>query len=148
MEYEVVVERVAAHPLAAVRGTVSSRAELGPRIIALLDQVWPVLRQQRVPTGHNVVLYFGSPFDIAAGVEVFDQFQPTAIVQPLLTPEGEVATTAHWGDYSELRGAYAALERWCAASHRSPSGLSWEIYGDWHADPAQRRTDVYLLLRP
>ena len=49
------------------------------------------------------MVYFGSPFDIAAGVEVFDQFQPTAIVQSLSTPEGEVATTAHWGEYSQMK---------------------------------------------
>jgi effector-binding domain-containing protein len=148
MNYEVVVERVSARQLAAVRGTVKSQAELGPRIIALLDQVWPVLRQQGVPTGHNVVVYFGSPLQLAAGVEVLDRFEPVGNVQPLSTPAGEVATTAHWGEYTRMQGAYQALERWCATNHRNTAGVSWEVYGDWHADPAQCRTDIFFLLNP
>ena len=63
------------------------------------------------------------------------------------TPAGEVATTAHWGDYSQMHGAYAALERWCAANRRKVAGVTWEVYGDWHDDPAQVRTDVYFLLQ-
>jgi hypothetical protein len=26
--------------------------------------------------------------------------------------------------------------------------VNWEVYGDWADDPADRRTDVYFLLRP
>jgi len=28
------------------------------------------------------------------------------------------------------------------------AGQSWEVYGHWHADPAQLRTEVYYLLQP
>jgi len=24
--------------------------------------------------------------------------------------------------------------------------VNWEVYGDWAEDPAERRTDVYVLL--
>ncbi len=147
MEYEVVVERVEPRQLAAARGSVWSHDELGPLIISLLNTVWPVLREQGVRTGHNVVVYFGgSPLQLAAGVHVFGPFQSTDVVQPLSSPGGEVATTVHWGDYSQMHGAYAALERWCAANHRKASGVTWEVYGDWNDDPAQVRTDVYFLL--
>jgi len=27
------------------------------------------------------------------------------------------------------------------------AGVTWEVYGDWHDDPAQVRTDVYFLLQ-
>ena len=50
--------------------------------------------------------------------------------------------------HSELGRAYGAIERWCAEHQRQPSGVSWEVYGDWAEDPAQRRTDIYLQLRP
>ena len=148
MEYEVVVERVEPRQLAAARGSVASHDALGSLIISLLDNVWPVLRAQGVKTGHNVVVYFGgSPLQLAAGVQVFEPFHSSGVVQPLSTPAGEVATTAHWGDYSQMHGAYAALERWCAANHRKVAGVTWEVYGDWHDDPAQVRTNVYFLLQ-
>ena len=97
--------------------------------------------------GYNVVVYFGgSPLQFAAGVEVFAPFQATDVVQPLATAAGEVATTAHWGAYADMRGAYEAIDRWCATNDRRPAGVSWEVYGDWHDDPAQLRTDVFFLL--
>ena len=108
-----------------------------------------MLRAQNVRTGQNVVVYFGgAPLRVAAGVEVPEGFSPTEAVQPVSTPSGEVATVAHWGDYSELRRAYDALERWCSNNGRAPAGVSWELYGDWHEDSSQLRTDVYMLLQP
>jgi hypothetical protein len=56
--------------------------------------------------------------------------------------------TAHFGEYSALGGAYAALEGWCAASGRHSAGVNWEVYGDWDENPARLRTDVYALLVP
>jgi len=56
--------------------------------------------------------------------------------------------TPHWGAYSEMAPAYAALEQWCRAHGRRQAGLSWEVYGDWSDDPAQLRTDSYFLLEP
>ena len=147
--YDVVVDHVRPRQLAAATASAASNANLGPLIIGLLNNVWPLLRSQGVKTGHNVVVYYaGSPLRLAAGVEVYGEFEPTDVVQPVTTPAGEAATTAHWGEYTALRGAYDALERWCAASNRQLAGTSWEVYGDWHDDPAQVRTDVYMLLEP
>src|SRR5437773_11929992 len=145
MDYEVRVEKVSRRQLAAVRGA-TSRAELPRTILKLLDTVWPVLRAQQVLTGHNVVMYFGGLAHIEAGVEVFGDFVDVGDVRHSQTPAGPVVTTAHWGEYSEMAGAYAALQRWCAASDREQTGTSWEVYGDWADDPQQRRTDIYLLL--
>jgi hypothetical protein len=39
------------------------------------------------------------------------------------------------------------VSRWCAAEGRGLAGPRWEIYGDWHDDPAELRTEVYYLLR-
>lgn len=141
------VEEARPRKLAAVRGE-ASRADLGRTIIKLLDKVWPLLRSQHVKTGHNVVLYFGGLDHIEAGVEVFGDFVDAGDVRHSQTPAGPAVTTAHWGNYSELAGAYAALVRWCAANGREQTGTSWEVYGDWADDPEQRRTDIYLLLAP
>ena len=141
------VAHVEPRALAASWATATGRGPFGPLIIELLNGVWPVLRAQNVATGHNVVLYMvGPPLRIAAGVEVPSGFEPTNAVQRVSTPSGETAHAVHWGDYAGLRDANQALEAWCRANDRSPAGTSWEVYGDWHDDPAQVRTDVHVLL--
>jgi effector-binding domain-containing protein len=147
MDYEVTVEDARPRQLAAVRGG-ALRAELGPTILRLLDKVWPVLRGQGVRTGHNVVVYFGGLTRIEAGVEVFSDFVDAGEVRHSQTPAGPAVTTAHWGEYGEMAGAYAALKQWCEANGRQQTGTSWEVYGDWADDPQQRRTDIYLQLTP
>lgn len=69
-------------------------------------------------------------------------------VRRITTTAGEVATVAHFGEYSAMDGAYAALDQWCSANGRRQAGVSWEVYGDWDDDPAKRRTDIYKLLSP
>jgi hypothetical protein len=46
----------------------------GAHIIRLLDKVWPVLREQHIRTGHNVVIYHGGSgrgLTLDVGVEAF-----------------------------------------------------------------------------
>jgi predicted transcriptional regulator YdeE len=148
MPYQVRTELAGPRSLAAARA-VTTRQRLSADLIALLDQVWPVLREQGARTGHNVVIYHpggNGELVIDAGVEVQDGFTARGPVHRVDTPAGEVAATTHFGDYADLGGAYAALERWCAASGRAPAGTRWEVYGDWEEDPARRQTDVYFLL--
>ncbi len=150
MMYEVRSEPAEARRLASIRST-TARRELGAEIIRLLDVIWPAVREQGVRTGHNVVVYHGAGRGVLAievGVETFTEFAERGAVGTGSTPEGEVATTAHFGEYSEMAGAYAALERWCVAHGRTPSGVSWEVYGDWEDDPTRRRTDIHVLLEP
>lgn len=49
-------ESASPRALAAVRAQ-TTRQQLGTDIVRLLDLVWPVLREQGVSTGHNVVVY-------------------------------------------------------------------------------------------
>jgi effector-binding domain-containing protein len=113
-----------------------------------LDQIWPVLREQGVRTGNNVVMYLDDLAHIEAGVEIFGDFTPTDEVHTSATPHGLAATAVHWGDYSAMAPTYTALRKWCADNGHHLAGPSWEVYGDWHADPRQVRTDIYLLLVP
>ena len=62
------------------------------------------------------------------------------------TPAGEVAASMHVGPYDKLGGAHDAVHAWRAASGRSFGGCSWEIYGDWHNDPAKLQTTVHMLI--
>lgn len=146
--YEVRTEQAVPRQLAAIRA-VTTPPQLSSCIIGSLDQVWPLLREQRTRTGHNVVIYHPSgdgTLTIDAGVEVFGGFTPSGEVRLVATPAGEAATTAHYGEYSAMHGAYLALEQWCSGNGRAPAGLNWEVYGDWAEDPEQRRTDIYFLL--
>jgi effector-binding domain-containing protein len=124
----------------------TTRARLAGDIRRLLDQVWPVLRDQKVATGLNVVVYRGNPLTIDAGVEVLSAFEETDVVRRSATPAGEAVTTTHWGTYSEMRSAYQALEDWANLSGRSFGDVSWEVYGHWSDDPSKLRTDIFRLL--
>jgi effector-binding domain-containing protein len=146
--YQVRAEQAGPRVLAAVRA-VTTPQQLGTDIIRALDQVWPLLREQGARTEHNVVIYHpgeAGAITIDAGVEVFGGFEERHAVRRVTIPAGEVATVAHYGEYSAMGGAYEALDQWCAASGRRQAGVSWEVYGDWDDDPAERRTDIYKLL--
>jgi len=143
MPYEVRVERAGPRVLAAV-SAVTRLDRLSADIPRLLDQVWPLLREQGARTGHNVVIYHPSEageFTIDAWVEVFSGVTESGPVRRVETPAGEVAVTAHFGEY-------AALDQWYAASGRHSAGVNWEVYGDWDENPARLRTDVYTLILP
>src|ERR1700680_3181289 len=103
MDYDVRIEHAVPRPLAVARGA-TSRAEVGGGILKLLDSVWPVLRQQSVKTGQNVVVYLGGLARVEAGVEVFGDFLDTGEVRHSETPAGAGGTTAHWGEYCEMGG--------------------------------------------
>jgi effector-binding domain-containing protein len=141
------IENAGPRQLAAARGS-STRPEVGRTIIRLLDLVWPVLRAQKVQTGHNVVIYHYGLEHIEAGVEVFGDFVETADVRRSATPSGRVVTATHQGDYAQMHRTYDALTRYCTEQRLLPTGLSWEVYGDPAPDPARTRTDIYLLLGP
>ena len=64
---EVRIQQVVARRLAVARA-VSAPARLSSDIRRLLDLVWPVLREQGVKTGFNVVVYRGSPVTSEARV--------------------------------------------------------------------------------
>ena len=145
---EVHNEQVAARPVASVRATVRQQ-DLGNEIRRLLGDVWTVLRAQKVRAGHNIVVYRGGAdgeLDIEAGVEILSEFAETDGVLRSATPSGEVAWASHFGDYSQMHGAYDAIEAWLRANQRTSAGVGWELYGDWDEDPAKVRTDVYVLL--
>jgi effector-binding domain-containing protein len=148
--YDVRTEWAGPRVLAAISETTTPQV-LGADIVRLLNVVWPMLREQGVRTDHNVVVYrggAGGTLTVDVGVETLTDFEDLGQVGHVLTPSGEVATTAHFGEYSDMGLAYSALERWCADHGRSPAGVNWEVYGDWEEDPAKRRTDVYFLLEP
>jgi effector-binding domain-containing protein len=113
----------------------------------LLDQVYAFLRTSDVKqTGHNVMLYKDGVPNVEVGVEVSGAFPPAGEVVPSVLPAGEAAMTVHVGPYDRLGDAHDAIHAWSAANGRALAGPRWEIYGDWHEDPARLETEVYWLL--
>jgi effector-binding domain-containing protein len=62
-------------------------------------------------------------------------------------PAGLAAGTMRRGPYAEIDAAHQAVRRWCATQRRETTGERWEVYGDWHEDPAQSQTMVFCGLR-
>jgi effector-binding domain-containing protein len=151
MTYTVAVQRVAARHVAAVRDR-RRWADLGPKLLALLDRVYVAVRAGRVvQTGENIFIFRDRAPDavtVEIGVEVSGPFAPVDDVVPVTTPAGEVASTVHTGPYSGLGAAHAAVIEWCAQHGRTRADVWWEVYGDWHDDPARLETEVVYALAP
>jgi effector-binding domain-containing protein len=149
--HHVTIQRVPARHVAAVRDR-RRWADLGPKLPALLDRVYVAVRAGRVvQTGQNVFVFRDRSQDevtVEIGVEVAGPFAPVDGVVPVATPAGEVASTVHTGPYSGLGAAHAAVIQWCAQHGRERADVWWEIYGDWHEDPARLETEVVYALVP
>ena len=101
--------------------------------------------------GQNVFIYRTASADeltVDFCVGTTASFDPVGAVLPLETPSGVAAMTTHHGEYGRLSEANAAILAWCRANNRRRAGPSWEVYGHWHADSAELRTEVYYLLQP
>ena len=113
----------------------------------LLDQVNAFLKRGgATQDGHNVMLYKDRVPNVEVGVQVTGPFAPAGSVVPSTLPAGEAATTVHRGPYDRLDDAHQAIHAWCASNGRELAGPRWEVYGDWHEDPADLETEVYYLL--
>lgn len=159
MDYQVTVEQVPSVPMAASRGRATVQ-NIGKAIVENLDKVYAYLKTSTIKNpGHNVVLYHNRPDQnllrtpegvvLEAGVQVPAPFPFNGNDQVVCseTPAGTVATTIHMGIYDDLWKAHRAVRHWCQENGRDVTGLNWELYGHHHDDPAQRRTDVFYLLK-
>ena len=149
--YDVHEVIVTPRPVAGVHAQVP-RGRVAQEFGRHLDQVYAAARAGAVALdGQNIFIYRSATVDELAVdfcVGVTAPFAATGAVVPLETPGGTAAMTTHRGAYSGLGDANAAILAWCRAQGRVRAGPSWEVYGHWHADPAQLRTDVYYLLQP
>ena len=149
-DYEVRETIVAARPVAGVRAHVL-RGRVAQEFGRHLDQVYAAARAGAVVLdGQNIFVYREATdemltVDFCVGVTA--PFAALGAVMPLETPRGIAAMATHHGDYGGLGRANAAILAWCREHDRALAGPSWEVYGHWHADPAQLRTDVYYLLK-
>ena len=142
MVYEIVLDDVAARPIAAVHASVPV-GQVGAAWRPALDKVWAFLRRHDGlrTDGHNIFVYHhpvlpGAPMEVDFGVEVSRPFEPEDEIVFTQTPAGPVARTVHVGPPDQLaarqrRDRSVVPRTWPAAG-----GVSWEIYGDPGDDPA------------
>jgi len=152
MDAIVKVEQLTPRLLAAVRRTAAPR-EVSTVFRPALDLVWAFLRSHEGlrTDGHNIFVYHhplgpGEPMEVDFGVEVSRAFAGEGAIVLAETPAGQTASTVHVGPPDRIGDAYAAIEAWCGAHHRSLGGVSWEIYGDPGDDPGTFEVRVFLLL--
>jgi effector-binding domain-containing protein len=149
--YEVHEVIVMPRPVAGVRAQVA-RGRVAQEFGRHLDQVYAAARTGALALdGQNIFIYRAASTDeltVDFCVGTTASFDPVGAVLPLETPSGVAAMVTHHGDYGRLNEANAAILAWCRANNRKCAGPSWEVYGHWHANPAELRTDVYYLLRP
>jgi effector-binding domain-containing protein len=148
-DLDIHVTTVGEMPTAVVRSTITW-PELAITIKASLDQVFALLAAPDAPVtqaGDIVALYLDTTPTMEIGVVVSGPFDASGPVVASVLPAGTTATTVHRGDYDGLSATGAAVIAWCAQHGHERAGPSWELYGDWHEDPAQMETQVHHLLR-
>ena len=146
MSHEVQVVTTNPRPTAVVARS-TTWPEFPSLWMQLLDQVYAFLKTSDVQQqGHNVMLYRDDVPNVEVGVEVSGRFPAAGDVVASTLPAGTAAMTTHIGPYDRLGDAHDAIHTWCAANGHTLAGPRWEIYGDWHEDPAQLETEVYYLL--
>lgn len=150
-KYSVVVTRSSPRPIAAVSARVQVKRV--PMVFrAYLDQVYAAAKTGHVRLdGQNVFVYLDVPdlpgeADVEFGVGVTAPFDAVGDVRMTILPQGDTATTTHWGAYSQLGLAHSAVIDWCREHGHRLSGLRWEVYGHSTPDAAQQQTDVFYLL--
>lgn len=115
----------------------------------LLDQVWAFLAGTDLRTdGHNIMMYrdSGASLQVEVGVQVVRAFESRGPVVASMLPAGRAAMAVHRGPYAGLEQAHRAVLKHCADEGLPLTGTRWEIYGDWHTDPANLETEVYWQL--
>jgi effector-binding domain-containing protein len=147
MEYQVHIEKVTPQTTAVVRCR-ALPSEFKVVVPHNCGVVWTFLRSTQVARpGRHLALYLDREVNLEVGAEVDQPFAGNDQVVCSSTPAGLAATTAHWGPYHLLGEAHDAICQWCNAQGHTLAGPRWEVYGHWHDDPAQLRTDVFYLLQ-
>ena len=110
----------------------------------LLDEVYAAVAGGTIEQGgQNVMLYLDDTPRVEVGIQVTGSFPPVGRVVPSALPVGPAVMTVHQGPYARLDDAHLAVRNWCATHQHRPTGVRWEIYGDWTEDPTRLETEVW-----
>jgi effector-binding domain-containing protein len=137
--------------LLAVAEAELDRRDVAVNIRRIFDVVYSWLKGAPVQqVGHNYALYdkgVDRDLMVRVGFPVSGPFPDSPSVRCVPLATGRAARAVHVGPYSELHRTYAELHTWCKREGLRISSQSWEVYGDWQADPARLETELYLRLK-
>ena len=143
---EIVVVQAAPMSLAVVPVETNATA-LAEQIESSFTAVYAAVSRGGIQQpGQNVIIYrqLGSgEVEVECGVQVEGRFDGLGEVVYREMPAGRAATTTHQGPYDRLGETHAALVAWVRSHGLRPTGLFWEVYGDWNDDPQKLRVDIF-----
>ena len=149
--YVVQLQQLDSIPLAVIRRQARA-SELSRVVPECCGLVWNAVRAQKTVAGRHVAIYWDGTIRVEIGVELHGPFAEQGEVVRSATPGGVVASVTHFGPYSSLGAAHAAVRDWCNAGNHRLAGPNWEIYGhwqrEWNTDPSRIRTDIFYQLAP
>ena len=146
---DISIVTVEEQPLLAAR-TSATFTEIPANLLPLMERVGAFVREHGVEgAGQHVWFYrevSGDRMEVDVAVRVPASTGAADGLVRSATPAGRCAHAVLYGDYSGIPGVHQAIHRWCAEQNLVLAGPCWEVYGDWHEDPAKLRTDMYHLL--
>lgn len=149
--YDVVVKKVAAQHIAAVRGVVPTYADIG----WLFGELCPYLEAKRASyTGPAQAIYYDGEYrerdvDIEVALPITGDVPAHGRVTVRELPGMEtMACVIHQGSYETIGQAYIALLAWVEANNYQAAGPNREVYlvgpGAGGTEPATYVTEVQL----
>ncbi|MDE2851500.1 MAG: GyrI-like domain-containing protein [Acidobacteriota bacterium] len=146
---DISIVTVEEQPLLAAR-TSATFTEIPAKLLPLMERVGAFVREHGVEGAAQNVWFYrevsGDRMEVDVAVRVPASTGAADGLVRSATPAGRCAHAVLYGDYSGIPGVHQAIHRWCAEQNLVLAGPCWEVYGDWHEDPAKLRTDMYHLL--
>jgi effector-binding domain-containing protein len=147
--YEVEVKELEAQPVVIAR-TETTPDKIGTTYGELIAEVSASLARRSIPTaGPSFGRYFDyskDHVDMAVGFPVAASVEDDGRVVAGELPAGRVAVATHVGPYTQLGGAYRAIEAWMAEHGVASAAPPWEVYVSGPAQTADSstwRTDIF-----
>jgi effector-binding domain-containing protein len=131
----------------AVAPLEANAGELAEQIQSSFTAVYAAVSAGKIQQpGQNVIIYcqLGSgEVEVDCGVQTPGYFEPLGEVVYRQMPGGRAATTTHHGPYDRVGETHAALVLWVRSHGLRPTGIFWEVYGDWNDDPQELRVEIF-----
>jgi effector-binding domain-containing protein len=134
-EYDVILKSVAAQRVAAIRGLILLRGEIGAWMSQSFQNILTFLHEHRASQrAHGIALWHDQEYreedlDAEAAIPTTDALPPHPRVHSYELPAVEtMACTVHQGSFSTLDRAYAALFAWVGENGYVVCGATREFY--------------------
>lgn len=153
MAYEVEVKEIEAQPVVVARAETTPN-RIGATFAELAGEVAGSLGRRSIPTsGPPFGRYFDysrDHVDMAVGFPVTGPVEDDGRVVASELPSGRVAVVTHVGPYTQLGGAYRAIEAYVSEHGHESAGPPWEVYlvgPQLGGDSATWRTEIVQPVR-